>query len=177
MILPTRTTNATGPRDPRGSVARSLSHGALSVRPGRVAASLFVAAAAGCLAGGCVSGLPTRAGSVTVVTEAGEPVAQALVRADPIDPRHPLNFADYLRGDTGTLGAWTTDQRGEAAITLLRDRPTTVSFAAAGFLPGSRFVDTSDGPTIRLVLVPIAGADQIGRAGREPPGSAAWTRP
>lgn len=113
-------------------------------------------------AGACTSPLATRPADVIVATPDGSPVSGAVVRADPIDPHHPLNIADYFKGEPGTLGSWRTDATGHAAVTLLLDRPTAVSFTAAGHMPNSIVIDpTSPSPIcpspIRLTLTPLFG--------------------
>ncbi|MDP1661657.1 MAG: hypothetical protein Q8L55_07050 [Phycisphaerales bacterium] len=109
-----------------------------------------------CLASACSAPLATRSAAVFVITPEGEPIAGALVRADPVDPRHPLNIADYFRTEPGTLGSWRTDTQGHAAVRLLVDRPTAVSFAAAGFVPDSSLIDPSRLSPFRLTLTPLA---------------------
>lgn len=85
----------------------------------------------------------------------GSPIAGAVVRADPIDPHHPLNFGDYFRDEPATLGTWRTDQSGRAQITILRDRPTAISFAAAGFAPDSSLIDPEQPSPFPLTLQPL----------------------
>jgi hypothetical protein len=118
----------------------------------RAVATLLTAA---CLTG-CASPLSPRAGEITVTDAAGAPVPGAVVRADPIDPRHPFNISDYLRSDPGTLGVWHTGPDGKAAISLLRDRPTAVSFIAAGYLPDSIVVDPSHPQQVHVQLTPMS---------------------
>lgn len=112
-----------------------------------------------CLAlacGACGSSLATRQAEVRVTTPEGAPIPGATVRADPIDPHHPLNIGDYFKGDPGTLGIWRTDSQGHTTITLLSDRPTAVSFMAAGFTPDSMLIDATNVPPFRLTLTPVA---------------------
>lgn len=124
-------------------------------RPTRFAAASG-ALLATCLVCACSAPLATRSSEVLITTPEGGPIAGAVVRADPIDPRHPLNIADYFRAEPGTLGSWRTDAGGHASVTLLLSRPTAVSFAAAGFVPDSTLVDPSHPSPLRLTLTPLA---------------------
>lgn len=107
------------------------------------------------LAGGCSSPLTTRPAEAVVSSSDGAPIAGAVVRADPIDPHHPLNISDYFRGEPGTLGSWKTDQSGHARITILNDRPTALSFAAAGFAPDSVLIDPEHPSPYAVTLQPV----------------------
>ena len=138
MIAPASITNRTSRR-----ARLAAAHGAL----------LAIA-----LAAACSSPLQTRTGEAFVTTPDGAPVAGAIVRADPIDPHHPLNIADYFRDEPSSLGSWRTDAQGRAVITLLRDRPTAISFAAADCTPDSMLIDPSCPTPLRLILNPVAPA-------------------
>jgi hypothetical protein len=120
----------------------------LAAAPG--ALLLLVAAA-------CSAPLTARTEQVTVTNADGQPVAGAVVRADPIVPRHPLNISDYLRDEPKSLGVWQTDDAGRATVTLLRDRPTQLSWLAFGYEPASMAIaEGRQGPfTLTLVPVPI----------------------
>jgi len=124
-----------------------------------VALALTLAAALA----GCASPLSTRSGEVLVTTGSGTPVEGATVRADPLDPHHPLNVADYFRGDAARLGVWTTGVNGRARIELLSDRPTEVSVLAPGYLPTSRVIDPGEPEEASFELVPLQPATGTSR--------------
>lgn len=122
---------------------------------------------------GCSAPLPTRTEEVTVTTGSGEPIAGAVVRADPIVPRHPLNIGDYFRDEPESLGVWRTDEKGHAVVSLLRDRPTELSWLALGFEPASLTIyEGRHGPfTLTLAPVPIGPGGPPLQAPEPPPAS------
>ncbi|MBY0309020.1 MAG: carboxypeptidase-like regulatory domain-containing protein [Phycisphaerales bacterium] len=127
-------------------------------RPARLPAVL---GACLCLLSGCTGALEQREATVSVASPAGQPVAGASVRADPVVLRHPLNIGDYFRAEPQRLGVWQTGPDGRCAVKLLATRPTSLSVAAPGFLPGSLLVEPNSQQMIVVELSPLdlPGAD------------------
>lgn len=116
--------------------------------------ALFAALSLTALSTIACSPLQHRTGEALVTTASGEPIAGATVRADPIDPRHPLNISDYIRPTPDTLGIWQTDAAGHAPLILLLNRPTELTIVKPGYLPASRFIDAGDSAAPRIQLEP-----------------------
>ena len=97
----------------------------------------------------------------------GTPIAGAVVRARPQNPKHVMRVSDYLRS-TPTPVSVQTDANGRALLRLPADRPFELVVAAPGRAPESISFDgaeqLTDGP--RAFSLPVGS----GAAG----GSVPW---
>lgn len=102
-----------------------------------------------------------------VSTPEGTPIAGAVVRARPQNPKHVMRVSDYLRSTPSPVSV-QTDTNGRARLVLPADRPFELVVAAPGRAPESISFDgaelLTDAP--RVFVLPVGS----GAAG----GSVPW---
>lgn len=105
-----------------------------------------------------------------VGTPDGRPIAGAVVRSRPQNPKHVMRVSDYFRSPASPVSV-QTDANGRAVLQLPADRPFELVVAAPGRAPESISFDGAEELTdaARAFSLPVGGGGS-GAAG----GGVAW---